>query len=178
MRYHTSSVELPYGWRETASAFWRKYPNSYAKHVRSEDVVLREVGFRRIFSKICVPMTASQVDGPVLRTVRVLTKTNAQPKWTERIIGKAQSSVVVVEESIVNALEQTLTTYTRNIGYYNDKFATVEERCVQTAVDAHATTLHKQVGVSSVPHECGRRGCTRATAASRAGRSSSSACSA
>ena len=66
-------------------------------HVLSEDTIFREIKGNKLFSK------------------RLLTKTNRVPKWGERFIG---SPVVrIVEESVVDLKEKTLTTYTRNLGY-------------------------------------------------------------
>lgn len=66
-------------------------------HVLSEDTLSREVK-----------------DGK-LHTKRLLTKTNVPPKWAERLI--SSRIVKIVEESIIDPKEKTITTYTRNIGY-------------------------------------------------------------
>lgn len=49
-----------------------------------------------------------------LHTKRLLSKTNSAPKWTERFL--PSKVVYIIEESIVDLKNKTLTTYTRNIG--------------------------------------------------------------
>jgi hypothetical protein len=74
--------------------------NVYAfgsKHVLTEDTVQREV-----------------VSGK-LRSIRFLTKTGQGPRWADKFV--PHSLVGIIEESIVDPKTQTLTTYTRNIGY-------------------------------------------------------------
>jgi len=52
--------------------------------------------------------------GEELYTKRLITKTSRAPKWGERFV--KSSVVAVVEESLVNRKDQTITTYSRNIG--------------------------------------------------------------
>jgi hypothetical protein len=68
-----------------------------SKHVLTEDTVQREV-----------------VSGK-LRSTRFLTKTGQGPRWADKFV--PHSLVGIIEESIVDPKTQTLTTYTRNIGY-------------------------------------------------------------
>lgn len=63
----------------------------------SEDTVAREIKDGKLYSK------------------RLLTKTNRVPKWGERFISK--NVVKIVEETVVDPKEKTLTSYTRNLGY-------------------------------------------------------------
>ena len=51
-----------------------------------------------------------------LHTKRLLTKTNHVPRWGERFI-PGPRQVCIIEESVIDPKTQTLTTYTRNIGY-------------------------------------------------------------
>jgi len=51
-----------------------------------------------------------------LYTKRLLTKTNHLPRWGERFM-PGPRHVCIIEESVVDPKTQTLTTYTRNIGY-------------------------------------------------------------
>ena len=56
------------------------------------------------------------LQGGKLRSVRFLTKTGAGlPRWAENFV--PHKLVAIIEESIVDPQKQTLTTYTRNIGY-------------------------------------------------------------
>ena len=68
----------------------------YSKHVLSEDVVEREVKDGCLWSR------------------RLITKTNKLPKWGERFVPGSKSACIV-EESVVDPVKKTLTTYTRNI---------------------------------------------------------------
>jgi len=54
--------------------------------------------------------------GGQLYSKKLLTKTNAMPRWGERFVPGARF-VCVLEESVVDPVNKTLTTYTRNIGY-------------------------------------------------------------
>jgi len=65
------------------------------------------------------------VEGPVLKTVRLISKTNKVPRWASKVL--PSSSGYVVEESHVNAKDKTIITYTRNITYTH--LMTVDERC-------------------------------------------------
>ena len=57
------------------------------------------------------------VDGK-LHSIRYLTKTSGGlPRWAERFVPTKIASIV--EESIVDPQNQTLTTYTRTVGYHN-----------------------------------------------------------
>lgn len=70
----------------------------YSKHVLTEDTVERE--FR----------------AGKLRSIRFLTKTGAGlPRWAEKFV--PHQLVAIIEESVIDPQKQTLTTYTRNIGY-------------------------------------------------------------
>lgn len=69
----------------------------FSSHVLSEDTIFREVKENKLFTK------------------RLLTKTNRVPKWGERFISSAK--VGIIEESVVDPGAQTITTYTRNLGY-------------------------------------------------------------
>lgn len=60
-------------------------------------------------------MISREVRSNKLFSKRLLSKTNAVPKWAERFISKKQ--VFIVEESIVDVENKTLVTYTRNLGY-------------------------------------------------------------
>lgn len=100
---------LKYPWEQVATGLWERYPNPYSSHVLTEDVISR------------------QIDGNKLISKRMLTKTNKVPKWGERFMGGV-NYIVLVEESVVDPDEKTLTTYTRSITMKN--VMNVEEKCV------------------------------------------------
>lgn len=58
-----------------------------------------------------------------LHSKRILSKTNNIPKWGERFYNA--QSVKIVEESIVDPKEKTLTTYTRNIAFTKVMVSTI-----------------------------------------------------
>ena len=68
-----------------------------SKHVLTEDVLSRYMEDNKLICR------------------RLLTKTNKVPKWGEVLVGR-DSQVLIIEESVVDPVQKTLTTYTRNIG--------------------------------------------------------------
>ncbi|KAK9873691.1 hypothetical protein WA026_023758 [Henosepilachna vigintioctopunctata] len=58
--------------------------------------------------------------------IKLLSKTNSIPKWAERFFNA--NHVNIVEESIVDPVAKTITTYTRNLGY--TKVMTVTKKVV------------------------------------------------
>ncbi|XP_005106436.1 PRELI domain-containing protein 1, mitochondrial [Aplysia californica] len=116
----TCSV-FKYSWEQVATGLWQRYPNPNSKHVLTEDVISRHT------------------DGNKLISRRVLTKTNKIPKWGERFVG-GDSHVLIIEESVVDPDQKTLTTYTRNIGL--QKIMSVDEKCVyRTSPDNSSWTV-------------------------------------
>lgn len=75
--------------------------NPCSKHVLTEDIVHREV-------------TPDQK----LLSRRLLTKTNRMPRWAERLFpANVAHSVYILEDSIVDPQNQTMTTFTWNINH-------------------------------------------------------------
>ena len=60
-----------------------------------------------------------------LITKRLLSKTNKAPKWAERFVNIRH--VMIAEDSIVDPINQTLTTHTRNFGS-SKGYMTIEEK--------------------------------------------------
>ncbi|XP_058797718.1 protein preli-like [Phymastichus coffea] len=98
VKYFESSTIFQFNWDQVAQGFWRRYPNPNSTHVLSEDTISREIKDGKLYS------------------TRLLTKTNRVPKWGERFISN-KGTVKIIEESIVDPKEKTLTTYTRNLGF-------------------------------------------------------------
>lgn len=109
MKKYEGSFTFHHTWNQIASAFWRRYPNKYSKHVLTEDILDRKVD-----------------KGGQLVTKRLFVKTNSCPKWIERLM--RTKNVHILEESIVDPIRQTLTTITRNLGMTN--LMSVEETCI------------------------------------------------
>ena len=68
-----------------------------SKHVLTEDILSRYIKNERLYTR------------------RLLTKTNAVPKWGERFIPSSTRKAFIIEESVVDPKAKTITTYTRNI---------------------------------------------------------------
>ncbi|XP_071827474.1 PRELI domain-containing protein 1, mitochondrial-like isoform X2 [Apostichopus japonicus] len=133
MKYYSCLSVFKHQWDQVTSAVWQKYPNPYSKHVVSEDVIHRSL----------LP------DGKRLYSQRLLTKTNRMPRWGNVVFGANAHLVSVIEESVVDPIKKTLTTYTRNLGYTT--FMVVEEKCVykQSSENSSWTELQRHVWVDS-----------------------------
>ncbi|KAM8842679.1 PRELI domain-containing protein 1, mitochondrial-like [Synchiropus picturatus] len=133
VKYFCSKADINSTWEQVASAFWQRYPNPFSTHVLTEDVVYREVtADNRLLSR------------------RLLMKTNRLPRWAERFFPSGMSrSVYIIEDSIVDPVNRSLTTYTWNLNHTT--LMSVEERCVfQDAEDQPATTrLKREAWISS-----------------------------
>ncbi|XP_045146707.1 PRELI domain-containing protein 1, mitochondrial-like [Echinops telfairi] len=120
-------------WNQVFAAFWQRYPNPNSKHGLTEDLVHREV-------------TPDQK----LLSRRLLTKTNRMPRWAERLFpANVAHSVYILEDSVVDPQNQTMTTFTWNINHA--WLMVVEERCVcrVNAYNNGWTEIHREAWVSS-----------------------------
>jgi len=109
MKTYEGSHTFPHTWQQIATAFWKRYPNKYSRHVLSEDIIDRKID-----------------NTGQLVTKRLFVKTNSCPKWIERLM--RSKNVHILEESVVDPLRQTLTTITRNLGMTN--LMSVRETCI------------------------------------------------
>ncbi|XP_055451774.1 PRELI domain-containing protein 1, mitochondrial isoform X2 [Meriones unguiculatus] len=101
VKYFLGQSVLRSSWDQVFTAFWQRYPNPYSKHVLTEDIVHREV-------------TPDQK----LLSRRLLTKTNRMPRWAERLFpANVAHSVYILEDSVVDPQNQTMTTFTWNINH-------------------------------------------------------------
>lgn len=133
VKYFCNNTDIRSTWDHVVSAFWQRYPNPFSTHVLTEDVVYREV----------------TADNRLL-TRRLLMKTNRLPRWAEHIFPTGMSrSVYIVEDSIVDPVKRSLTTYTWNLNHTT--LMSVEERCIfQDSVEQPATTrLLREAWISS-----------------------------
>ncbi|XP_026056069.1 PRELI domain-containing protein 1, mitochondrial-like [Carassius auratus] len=111
-KYFFSETDIKSPWDQVLAAFWLRYPNPYSTHVLTEDVVFREV----------------TPDNQLLSR-RLLTKTNRLPRWAERVFpGNLSRSVYIIEDSVVDLRNRSLTTLTWNVNHA--KLMRVVERCV------------------------------------------------
>ncbi|KAH8233145.1 hypothetical protein KR026_004764 [Drosophila bipectinata] len=85
-----------YSWMNVVVAYWNRYPNPSSTHVLTEDTILREVRDGKLYSR------------------RLLSKTNPVPKWGARFYNNVP--VKIVEDSVLDPVKKTFTTFTRNLG--------------------------------------------------------------
>ncbi|XP_072318898.1 PRELI domain containing 1b [Eucyclogobius newberryi] len=133
VKYFCSFTDIHSAWEHVVSAFWLRYPNPFSTHVLTEDVVYREV-------------TADHQ----LLSRRLLMKTNRLPRWAERFFPSGISrSVYIVEDSIVDPINRSMTIYTWNLNHTT--LMSVEERCIFTdSEEQPATTqLKREAWISS-----------------------------
>lgn len=131
MKYFNNSSVFHFSWDQVAASFWQRYPNPHATHVLSEDTISR-----------------SLIDGK-LYSYKLLRKTNKCPKWGEFIVPANIKSVFVVEESIVDPIKKTFTTYTRNMGL--SRIMNIDEKCVysQSPENRGWTQVTREAWISS-----------------------------
>jgi len=132
MRFESVVDSLNFAWDQVVVAFWARYPNPFTTHVLTEDVLRREL----------------RPDGS-LYTCRLLMKTNSIPKWGQSLM--PASRVPIIEESIVDPNNKTLTTYCRNITH-KSLMETTEKVVYTSRNDENGspfTHCHKMFWVSS-----------------------------
>ncbi|XP_017196764.1 PRELI domain-containing protein 1, mitochondrial isoform X1 [Oryctolagus cuniculus] len=133
VKYFLGQSVLRSSWDQVFAAFWQRYPNPYSKHVLTEDIVHREVTpDRKLLSR------------------RLLTKTNRMPRWAERLFpANVAHSVYILEDSIVDPQNKTMTTFTWNINHA--RLMMVEERCVYCVNSDNSgwTEIRREAWVSS-----------------------------
>ncbi|KAK7574294.1 hypothetical protein V9T40_011485 [Parthenolecanium corni] len=113
VRFYEAKTTFDFTWEQVAQGFWQRYPNPESTHVLSEDTTYRQIRDGKLYTK------------------RLLTKTNKIPKWGERFI--STKTVKILEESIVDPKNKTLTTYTRNLGMQS--IMSVAEKVVYKSCD-------------------------------------------
>ncbi|KAG9307654.1 hypothetical protein G9A89_023219 [Geosiphon pyriformis] len=92
---HTGKFEAP--WDIVTLAFWMRYPNPFASHVLSVDVIDRYI---------------DPISG-MLRTTRLILKRGKVPSWGRGLIKTPEA--YILEESMVNPKTKTMITRTKNI---------------------------------------------------------------
>ncbi|CAG2191094.1 Protein preli-like,PRELI domain-containing protein 1, mitochondrial [Mytilus edulis] len=110
MKFFSTLLPYNFNWDQVAVGLWQRYPNPKSKHVLTEDVVSRVLVGKKIFTK------------------RLLTKKYNVPKWGRD--GPKWYVTAIIEESVVDPVKKTMTTYTRNIDL--KWFINVVEKCVYT----------------------------------------------
>jgi len=120
MRFFSQSFVYDDSWSIVALAFFLRYPNPYASHVISCDVISRD-----------------QTPSGSLVTTRLILKKGAMPRWFPKgIVSRAESWVI--EESEVDPFGKTVRCVTKNLDHV--KVMQVEES-VRFAQNAEGKTL-------------------------------------
>ncbi|KAF9569846.1 MSF1-domain-containing protein [Agrocybe pediades] len=129
MRFFSQSYTYDDSWSIVTLAFFLRYPNPYAAHVISCDVISRE-----------------QTPSGSLVTTRLILKKGSMPRWFPRgIVSRAESWVI--EESEVDPFGKIVRCVTKNLDHV--KVMQVEES-VQFAQIAEGKTLqHTEARVVS-----------------------------
>ncbi|CAH8856338.1 unnamed protein product [Trichobilharzia szidati] len=124
--YVTQHLSFP--WEFVASLFWKRYPNPYAKHVLSEDVLERKF----------LP------DGKLYTKRLVIKKISRRiPFWLLKFIPNGQVSVV--EESIIDIKAKRIDVVSKNFGSYK-KYVSVKEYCsLFPSQDDRSTTTFSRI---------------------------------
>ncbi|XP_030388595.1 protein preli-like [Scaptodrosophila lebanonensis] len=116
-----------YSWRQVVVAYWNRYPNPSSTHVLTEDTIKREVRDGKLYSR------------------RLLSKTNPVPKWGSRFYNNVP--VRIIEDSVLDPVKKTLTTFTRNIGM--KKIMKVDEIVVYSEQKDGRTLAVRRAYISS-----------------------------
>ncbi|VDM58471.1 unnamed protein product [Angiostrongylus costaricensis] len=138
--WSTPAGLFPYSFDEVVSVFWDRYPNSFAKHVVSEDVLERKITESTIVTKKLIVKHGNSI----LKRV---------PRWLSRMT--EIRTVPVIEESVYDRRSRTLTTYTRNVSH-NELFA-MHERCVyRPSLDSVSAPMTEILRSVYITIDCGR----------------------
>lgn len=95
-KYWSTTHEHAFSWDQVASTYWKRYPNPNSKHVFSEDM-----------------LSAYVDENGILRTKRLIVKTNKLPSWGEHLFNTRR--VWLIEETTVDPKSKTFRVYTRNL---------------------------------------------------------------
>ncbi|KAI9333219.1 PRELI-like family-domain-containing protein [Zopfochytrium polystomum] len=119
VHFWSHSTTYDYPWSTVTQAIWQKYPNPFAAHVLSSDVIDRYVD-----------------ENGVLHSTRLFTKEGKLPKWGKALIGLPVA--YIVEFSTLDPKTRTFTTINRNLSHA--KLMLVEERQVVRCSPTHHTS--------------------------------------
>jgi hypothetical protein len=132
MKFWTSPIHIfDYTFNEVSAVFFDRYPNTFAKHIVSEDVIERRITENTIFTKKLIVKKGASF----LKSV---------PNWMSRL--NTIQIVPTLEESIYDRNSGTLVTYTRNISH--TEMFNMDEKSVYRDVDSNKTSLSRHLFVS------------------------------
>ncbi|CAD5212904.1 unnamed protein product [Bursaphelenchus okinawaensis] len=117
-----------YTFNEVSGVFYERYPNSYAKHIISEDVLDREITKDQIITRKLIVKKGNSF-------------LNAVPKWMSKLA--SVKTIPTIEESVFDLKTRMLTTYTRNVAARD--ILILDEKCYYRPHDQHKTELQRAV---------------------------------
>lgn len=115
-----------HSWANVTLAIWTKYPNPFASHVLTVDVIDR------------------QINNNIITTTRLFTKKGRLPSWAKAF---KVSEAYILEVSTVNRETKVMTVQTRNLSH--SKLLLVEETQTITELDESATNVGIKVRIVS-----------------------------
>jgi len=124
----TTTHTFQHPFDRVTSAFWRKYPNDLATHVKAIDVTERTIN----------------ADGQLV-TNRIMTCENAIPPWLTAV--GLPPVCHVAETSIVDPQAQEMVVKSRNLT--GSSLIVIEETCTYTAQNESATHYKQQAKITS-----------------------------
>ncbi|KAI8917036.1 hypothetical protein PhCBS80983_g00162 [Powellomyces hirtus] len=107
VQFLSLKTQIHHSWPNVTQAVWQKYPNPFASHVLSSDVIDRNVN----------PITG------VMTTTRLFLKKGVMPKWGRSLFNVRDA--FIMEQSTVDPRDCTMVTVTRNLSH--TKIMVVEE---------------------------------------------------
>ncbi|PCH33348.1 MSF1-domain-containing protein [Wolfiporia cocos MD-104 SS10] len=114
MRFYSQAFLYDDPWSIVSYAFFMRYPNPFASHVLSCDVISRDVS-----------------PSGSLITTRLILKSGSLPKWAQGLVGRAESWII--EESEVDPAGRVVRCVTKNLDHV--KVMRVEERITLQQTD-------------------------------------------
>uniref|UniRef100_A0AC35TSJ8 PRELI/MSF1 domain-containing protein n=1 Tax=Rhabditophanes sp. KR3021 TaxID=114890 RepID=A0AC35TSJ8_9BILA len=129
--WHGTPFIFGYSFNDVVNVFWSRYPNDYAKHIVSEDVIERTIVDGKIFTKKLIVKKGSSFLKKIPSWMSTLNKIQFMP---------------VLEESVFDPRDNSLVTYTRNVAHR--KNFQIDERCIYKPKEAQSTELKRSVYVN------------------------------
>lgn len=126
--YYETKHDYAHSFETASLAYLNRYPNPYAKHVKSVDTL-------EVFVK-----------DECLHVKRLLVKTGRLPQFIKPFLGNALDSYII-ENSIIDPKTKSIKSYTANIDHR--KFIKVEEYLNYSSLSQQLTHVNYQVKFSS-----------------------------
>ncbi|TPX35914.1 hypothetical protein SmJEL517_g01782 [Synchytrium microbalum] len=123
VRFHHQPFTYKHEWQTVTAAIWQKYPNPFARHVLTADVIERttdpvtgksyaeQEGERRLYMN-----AASRLRLRIMHTTRLFTKAGMMPKWGRTFFNVA-GTAYIIEHSTIDPITRVMTTQTRNLSH-------------------------------------------------------------